>query len=144
METIISFLGTHWIWFVVIVIFLIFALIGYIVDSNSIDLDKPETMKANENEPVEVLTPTMDKVEEDKPLVESVPQKPVKEQVVTEKMEKTNIQPSEVVKPKDDEPILKKNTRMVKKVEDNKEEVAANELKKLIEEKYETDSTFKK
>ena len=41
---IMTFLGTYWIWFVIIAILLIFALIGYIVDSNNIDLEKPEVM----------------------------------------------------------------------------------------------------
>ena len=53
MGTIVTFLGTHWIWFLIIAILLIFALIGYFVDSNSIEEDRGETMSINNTAKVE-------------------------------------------------------------------------------------------
>ena len=55
METIIAFLGAHYIWFIIIAILLVFALIGYIVDSNNITIEKPEVMSlASEKDKEEV------------------------------------------------------------------------------------------
>ena len=63
MEAIVTFLGAHWVIFLVIAILLIFALIGYFVDSNSIDVDDGKTIKLGDEvkepakvEEVEVLS----------------------------------------------------------------------------------------
>ena len=53
METIIAFLGAHWIWFLIIAILLVFALIGYFVDSNSIEEDKGEIMRVGDTTKVD-------------------------------------------------------------------------------------------
>ena len=60
MSGISTFLANNYIWFLVVGIVLIFALIGYIVDSKNIKLDKPKTIKLNSD----VSNPKSDAVEE--------------------------------------------------------------------------------
>ena len=90
MGTIATFLGNHWIIFLIIAIILVFALIGYIVDSKSIEEDKGEIIGINTEPKVEVL-----KDMENKTLSE-VTQSNIKEKIVENtKTEETENKPLE-------------------------------------------------
>lgn len=73
MGGLINFVADNYIWFIVIAVILIFALIGYIVDATS----KPKESK-KENVVIEV--------KEDKPLNEIVQEKPVSEKEIKKEM----------------------------------------------------------
>ena len=129
METIITFLGTHWIWFLVIAILLVFALIGYIVDSNSIEEDRHETMSVgdltNKVEEVETLSTVSEPVNQE--VSEPVNQEPT-----------TTSQTAETLDTNPQEEVLDVPTDDATPVQSAPQE----QTKQLIEENISTESTF--
>ena len=123
METIITFLGAHWIWFLVIAILLIFALIGYFVDSNSIEEDRRETMKVesinNKVEGVETLSTVNETANVDTSVTETLDNQTQGEVLDT--------QSNEIDAPQDD--VIKQ------------EQTTAN-TEQLIQENISNESTF--
>lgn len=108
MNNLTTFLANNYIWFLVIGIILIFALIGYIVDSKNIEQEKPKTMKYQkenkEQEKQPVPTPESTKTEEIK--LDSATQ-PVSEK--TELLDVSNIQESAATT--EGAPIIKEDVK---------------------------------
>ena len=100
METIISFIGAHWVIFLVIAILLIFALVGYLVDSNSIEEDKGETIKLDNTkkepakvEEVEVLSTVADTIQNNQEQNTEEVKEEVKETTTSETTTQDGTQP---------------------------------------------------
>ena len=100
MDTIIAFLGAHWVLFVVIAILLIFALIGYFVDSNSIEEDKGETMSinnmTNKVEEVETLSTVTETINNNTEDTTETLDTPVQEEVLDTAPQDTPVQEAPV------------------------------------------------
>lgn len=94
MEAIISFLGAHWVIFLVIAILLIFALVGYLVDSNSIEIDNGKTIKLSDEvkepakvEEVEVLSTVNETINNN----QDIQTNEVKEETLDDAIQKTEV-----------------------------------------------------
>ena len=79
MNNLTTFLANNYIWFLVVGIVLIFALIGYIVDSKNIVQEKPKTIKfqhdkkTKDSEPDKSKEPVKEKSTNEKPAEEVTP-----------------------------------------------------------------------
>ncbi len=68
MQEFINFLGNNYIWFLIVAIVLIFALIGYLIDTkNSKEEEKPETIKVDSIQSV-VMEPTKESFKVETPV----------------------------------------------------------------------------
>ena len=105
MDAILEFISNYYFIFIIIGVFLIFALIGYLVDSKNIELEKPETVKVdvdtkgNAVEEVETLETLTEVKKEETPtevLSEAAPTNEVKieESVKTEEVKPAAETPS--------------------------------------------------
>ena len=71
MNNITTFLANNYIWFLVIGIILIFALIGYIVDSKNIEQERPKTIKYQKDSKLKDTQPEVTLVKEESSKVDN-------------------------------------------------------------------------
>ena len=117
-----AFLASNYIWFLVAGIVLIFALIGYIVDSKNIVQDKPKTIKIDSEE-----------IKEDKEALDNNVEIPVSKTVESKPEVKVEVDNKEV--PNDKTEILETI---------NLKDSAPTPTEPLIKEEIKSESTFKK
>ena len=122
MSDISAFLASNYIWFLVAGIVLIFALIGYIVDSKNIVQDKPKTIKIDSEE-----------VKEEKEVLENNVEIPVSKTVEPKPDLKADVNNKEVPNNK---------TEILETI--NLKDSAPTSTEPLIKEEIKTESTFQK
>lgn len=122
MSDISAFLASNYIWFLVAGIVLIFALIGYIVDSKNIVQDKPKTIKIDSEE-----------IKEDKEALEANVEIPVSK----------TIEPTPDIKAEvDNKEVPNDKTEILETI--NLKDSAPTPTEPLIKEEIKSESTFQK
>ncbi len=122
MSDISAFLASNYIWFLVAGIVLIFALIGYIVDSKNIVQDKPKTIKIDSEE-----------IKEDKEALEANVEIPVSK----------TVEPTPDIKAEvDNKEVPNDKTEILETI--NLKDSAPTPTEPLIKEEIKSESTFQK